>query len=537
MKSSRNISTLPPITSTQRNSKSVGKINKSKFAKNHLSILTSHLKKNSSRTKKSPVKKIIRQGFISKFKDKFSFGTGTSSKITSLLSVKTKGDNPEDNKDVYEKIDILYFPTESTITKSNKSRPFISYNAIINSEEYFKETRDIVTPPKEKQRKLQILKEKENDTTSRKNSKEEDSHFNFFQSDDSQQKIKKMNMRLEFNRIKRENYLKLMQEQANKSYRDAINEARQWKKGKSNHNVKIMKRMPMASLESIRDKMLLKRIKKEKRDLEESSKFGSKISITGKKSVRKPNKDLPEEKNSLESKLPSKEAREKKVTTYQLAYHDTSDIYIAKNFESTEGIGFCYYKGKCYFFGGIGRPYDINTYTFTPKTAEFSILPSKGKASPAGRCFQTMVAKDASIIMFGGESAATGLATRYLLNETWILNLRDNIWEKVVDYDFDEIEPRKHHAVCLMGRNMIVSGGLGYEDKILDDFACFDIETKRWSLVQSKIDGFHGLFNHTMVACYTRKLMKDIYAKSNKSSVQTGPKVILKISITKLPYF
>lgn len=518
---------LPPIRS--RISQSTDQLKGSRFSSTVLKKMHSRNKK-FNRNQSPKAKQLIRQGFINKFRDKFAFGTNPSSKITSLLSVKTKDMNK--GNDVYEKIDVLYFPTEPSSKMTSKSKPFISYNAIINSEEYFRETRNIVTPPQERERKKRFKEFREEDSDFRENSAE-DSIIKM--NSMSKRSIEKMNLRLEFNKLKRENYLKMMQNEATKSYRKAINDAKEWKMEKSMGTVKIMKRVPMASLESIRDKMLSKKLRKEKKQLEESMR--SVDVILKKKKLKKKLKSfrgkntfqIDDENSERESKLPSKEIREKHAGTLEMAYFDTKDIYVTKNFNSTEGIGYCYYKGKVYFFGGIGRPYDMKIYIFSPKTTVFTFNKFSNKISPSGRCFHSMAAKDNLIILFGGESSATGFGSRYLLNETWIFDLKLEVWEKISDSEFIDIEPRKNHSVCFMGRNMIVSGGVGFEDKVLDDFICFNMERKMWVEVLTKIDGFNGVFGHTMVSCFVRK-PKELYGKPVKGNTSIGPKVVFLIN-------
>lgn len=519
---------LPPIGN--KNILSTPMTKKSKFGGGRGGVnKTVELLKKSQRMRRggSPkVKKVIRQTFINKFKDKFSMGnTKNTSKVTSLFSIKTKGGPNSDRDkitDVYQKIDVLYFPTESG--SNSNQRQFLSYNAIINSEEYFKNTRGILTPPKEKERRRMMEEQKEDSDP--RNSRENSPRLVYIPTKKS---IDKMSLRLDFNRSKSQSYLKSMKTKTIKSYRNAIREIRTLDKDNIQNTVKVMKRMPLASLESIRDKMITKKIRKEKKKIEESSLMGAPAL---KKAAKNPMKRLKgDELEALydpEIKLPSREIREKHVKSYPMAYYDTNGEYVTKNFDSTEGIGYCYYKGRCYFFGGIGRPYDRSVYFFSTKNQIFSTANINTQSSPFGRCYHSMAAKDAQIVMFGGESSSTGLGSRYLINETWILDLKHRVWEKISDYDNDIIEPRKSHAVCFIGKNMIVSGGLGEDDKALDDFLCFDLDRKTWSPVLTKIDGFKGISCHTMVACYTKRV-KDIYSKPVKSGNHTGPKVILII--------
>jgi hypothetical protein len=71
-------------------------------------------------------------------------------------------------------------------------------------------------------------------------------------------------------------------------------------------------------------------------------------------------------------KLPPVHLRELNIQTLSMGYQDTSDLIVSKNFESSEGIGWCFLKNKLYMFGGIGTYYDPSVFTYNPKTHKFS---------------------------------------------------------------------------------------------------------------------------------------------------------------------
>ena len=118
-------------------------------------------------------------------------------------------------------------------------------------------------------------------------------------------------------------------------------------------------------------------------------------------------------------RLPCKESREDQIQTLDMCYQENLEDIAYKNFESTEGIGWCYFKHKVYMFGGIARYFDLNVNTYNEKTNQFTIFKLKSKDSqPFGRCFHSMTAFANKILIFGGEMSNRGFGVRFLTNET-----------------------------------------------------------------------------------------------------------------------
>jgi hypothetical protein len=108
-----------------------------------------------------------------------------------------------------------------------------------------------------------------------------------------------------------------------------------------------------------------------------------------------------------------------------MCYQDTSDLTVSKNFESSEGIGWCFYKHKLYIYGGIGRYFDLSVNTYNPRNHKFSKLKiDPSYVAPKGRCFHSMTPVDNKIVMFGGETSNRGFGARFLVSETWVLDLK-----------------------------------------------------------------------------------------------------------------
>lgn len=70
------------------------------------------------------------------------------------------------------------------------------------------------------------------------------------------------------------------------------------------------------------------------------------------------------------------------------------------------------------------------------------------------------------VVFGGGSEYSSKMKNRLVLNELWMLNL-DNLEWKMVRTTGDYVEPRRHHAACVVGNNYFAHGGVGSHEKYL----------------------------------------------------------------------
>lgn len=79
------------------------------------------------------------------------------------------------------------------------------------------------------------------------------------------------------------------------------------------------------------------------------------------------------------------------------------------------------------------------------------------------------------MIVFGGGTAyQTGLRQKECLGEVRVLNLEDSKWSWV-KCGGDIMTPRRNHVSEIIGKNMVVHGGLNYKGSVLGDLWLFDM--------------------------------------------------------------
>lgn len=128
------------------------------------------------------------------------------------------------------------------------------------------------------------------------------------------------------------------------------------------------------------------------------------------------------------------------------------------------------------------------------------------------------------IIVFGGELSSRGFGSRFLVNETWKLDLKSRSWTKLKDESNCEIPAIKNHKSCALAGKVIISGGVLDEDAISPGIYFYDLGSNSWKEVETKIPEWKGRIGHSMTPCY-RHTITDIYSKPGKNAITDGAKV------------
>lgn len=399
------------------------------------------------------------------------------------------GRREDKSPEVFEKVPFLFFPNFlyndankgkglSDIGSFNlSSKNFVSFNALKDTEEFKKQT-----DPYLKKNKKDILQN--------------------------------LNVKLSFNKKKRKRHMCNMKNKAKNYYNQVMKMSSEWSNRKSG-NVLIYKRTEAIDIQEEKSQGFNKNSKK-LNFFEELTQERRKAKMT--KSDKKGRNEHP---NFVGVTKEIREA-DSKIST-QMAWLDNSELFINKNFPSTEGIGSVYYKGRVFFFGGIGlrdnlkvSVYDVNKHHFSTMEVTSMI--------PAGRCFHSMTALNGIIALFGGESSQIGFGSRIIYKELWFLHLKSRKWERVKANGMENVEARKHHAMCKFGNYLLMSGGEGDDDVFLSDFWGLDYEQLIWKKVMVEIDGWKPLAYHTMVPVYANQ-PRGIYTKPLRGGIFIGPKV------------
>ena len=141
--------------------------------------------------------------------------------------------------------------------------------------------------------------------------------------------------------------------------------------------------------------------------------------------------------------------------------------------------------------------------------------------NPETRFGHSMVKFKNSFILYGGEEKYdTERKRRQLYNDVYYYHIQTNSWEKVPGRG-KVIYGRKYHTATMIGKQMLVHGGINPFNKVIDETVCFDTTTLVWSDVPS-IDSSPGaLAGHT----FTLVLHEERKFHPNSVSLDNLPKL------------
>jgi hypothetical protein len=171
--------------------------------------------------------------------------------------------------------------------------------------------------------------------------------------------------------------------------------------------------------------------------------------------------------------------------------------------DAREGATWCKCGKDAYLIGGINNGlinhlliYDITYEKFTDY---------KVKLDPAiPRFNHTSVVYKKKVWIFGGEKYDKVTRERYPLNDVKVFDPADMAFSWVSSIG-EYIPARRNHAACVIGKWMLVHGGVNSEEVMLGDLWLFNLESCKWQSMET--DGkAKFLSNHTMTGIFNMNL-------------------------------
>lgn len=97
--------------------------------------------------------------------------------------------------------------------------------------------------------------------------------------------------------------------------------------------------------------------------------------------------------------------------------------------------------------------------------------------------------------------------TRECLNSCVLFNLTNSHVKRIKIENEDDVEGRRNHSACLVGKNMLVFGGINTRKEYLGDMVYLDLKALQWNHKEYKVEDYNlsqfmqsGLAKH---ACFT----------------------------------
>ncbi|KRX05522.1 Galactose oxidase/kelch, beta-propeller [Pseudocohnilembus persalinus] len=138
------------------------------------------------------------------------------------------------------------------------------------------------------------------------------------------------------------------------------------------------------------------------------------------------------------------------------------------------------YKNKVFMYGGIGNKVFGDMLMLDTGNFTWSSVQQKGK-QPYARFGHTMNYYQDNLIIFGGvKEYMENAKTRECLLDVLLFDLKNFTWNQAqCSHIF--LQQRRNHIAEIVGKNLIVHGGVNMMDRIIEDVWILDLVTFTWS--------------------------------------------------------
>ena len=169
--------------------------------------------------------------------------------------------------------------------------------------------------------------------------------------------------------------------------------------------------------------------------------------------------------------------------------------------ESREGASFLSINQRVYLLGGSNRSIYNDLWVFFPQKSTW-IRGEAWGVDPEPRMGHSAVSHNSQIVVFGGVTTFNrGTQSRGCLNTVKILRTEGMEW-KQVDTAGECVVMRRYHSASMVGKHMLVYGGLSEKNAVLGDLLVLSMENYHWNEVKATGEGPGPLAFHTSVAVY-----------------------------------
>lgn len=152
--------------------------------------------------------------------------------------------------------------------------------------------------------------------------------------------------------------------------------------------------------------------------------------------------------------------------------------------EVREGSGMSECCGSLYLYGGLSKTVYSDLYVLHAESQSWEPVQCTG-LEPDTRYGHSFVECGPNIVLFGGAlNANPKRQIRECFNTVRVLEPLGPVkalWKQLTTIG-PVIEMRRYHAAAIVGRHMVVTGGLNQKNKVLEDCAVLDMDSGRWEL-------------------------------------------------------
>ena len=162
-----------------------------------------------------------------------------------------------------------------------------------------------------------------------------------------------------------------------------------------------------------------------------------------------------------------------------------------------------------YLHGGLGIGLMSDLSVFDTKRRQWSALSYPPDHKPSGRCNHTMSAFRRLLVLFGGEDLQVNTQRdRICYNDVRYVHLDEGFRVQSVKTSGEYVIARRNHVAAVVGRHLLVHGGINSRGQYLRDLWVYDIPVCKWHQpFTTNGDALfrYGLAYHTMAPVFHRE--------------------------------
>ena len=169
--------------------------------------------------------------------------------------------------------------------------------------------------------------------------------------------------------------------------------------------------------------------------------------------------------------------------------------------ETREGAAMASIGDKVYLYGGASRSIYCDAWVL------HSLYPRWVKTQPLGipaetRMGHSLLVHQSSLVAFGGVTAYNrGSQHRECLNSVQVLRTEGLEWYRAEPSGV-LVSMRRYHCAAVVGKHMLVHGGLSEKNTFLGDAAVLNLKLMKWKTVEIQGKGPGPIAFHTSAAVY-----------------------------------
>ena len=169
--------------------------------------------------------------------------------------------------------------------------------------------------------------------------------------------------------------------------------------------------------------------------------------------------------------------------------------------ETREGAAMASVGDKVYLYGGASRSIYNDLWVL------HSLYPRWVKTQPQGlpverRMGHSLVQYQSSLVTFGGVTAYNrGSQHRECLNSVKTLHTESLQWSNIEPSGL-LVSMRRYHCAAMVGKHMLIQGGLSEKNSFLSDAAVLNMRAMKWKTVEIQGTGPGHIAFHSAVSVY-----------------------------------